>query len=771
MLPGDLIKGDLHMKKFISVLAALAVSCPMLSAVCGGHSSETAAAADPVRIMPIGDSITFGYGEDGGYRKYLDYALKQKDIAFDMVGPEGKSSASFNYKGQSCQYDDNHAGYSGYTIKQQYPIPSWGENGLLEKLKAKNAVKQAQPDIVLLIIGTNDMTANRNLTDCESDLHTLMDYILADLPEGGTVFMGSIPDFTAYGGNAQRVANYNNTVKKVAESYGDNVRFADVHGSLNGEADLQSDKLHPSGAGYEKMGRYWADVIGDYLEETSVPEDPDDPVILYSDFESGLSGWQGRGEASVSRTTDAAAAGSGAAEVTGRTAAWNGIAYALSSRKCPAGMHISVQAQVMQRSGAPVHFKMTMQYGSGSSVIYDTFAEGDAASGQWLTLSAADYTMQDGENPVLYIETDTDRCDFWLDEVTVAKSDGSQLPANYQKGDADHSGTADGRDASALLDWLLTKGGDIYADTADLDVSGALSAADLTLLKRMLMQPEEQHTDEERKAYMTTVQEQITTSVPASVLQNAGGKLEHITYFSKTANRDKGANVWLPPGYDSSKEYPVFYVNHGYGGDESAMVSGMGVREIATNLIGSGEAEPMIIVFTNQYSDPAHPQQTGNGQADVPGYDLFVEDLPGSLMPFIESHYPVKTGRENTAVAGFSMGGRESLYIGMKCCDKVGYIGAAAPAPGIFPTRDQIMEHPGVMSKDDMRIDAPYEPYVLMIAGGTNDGMVGSYPEQYHELFTAHGTENIFIPVPGGGHDSSTVIPLMYNFIRCLFKA
>ena len=154
MLPGNLIKGDLHMKKFISVLAALAVSCPMLSAVCGGYSSETAAAADPVRIMPIGDSITFGYGEDGGYRKYLDYALKQKDIAFDMVGPEGKSSASFNYKGQSCQYDDNHAGYSGYTIKQQYPIPSWGENGLLEKLKAKNAVKQAQPDIVLLIIGT-----------------------------------------------------------------------------------------------------------------------------------------------------------------------------------------------------------------------------------------------------------------------------------------------------------------------------------------------------------------------------------------------------------------------------------------------------------------------------------------------------------------------------------------------------------------------------------------------------------------------------------------
>ena len=81
------------------------------------------------------------------------------------------------------------------------------------------------------------------------------------------------------------------------------------------------------------------------------------------------------------------------------------------------------------------------------------------------------------------------------------------------------------------------------------------------------------------------------------------------------------------------------------------------------------------------------------------------------------------------------------------------------------------MDHPGVMSKDDMRIDPPYSPYVLMIAGGTNDGMVGTYPQQYHELFTAHGTDNIYLSVPGRNHDSSTVIPLMYNFIRCIFKA
>ena len=227
-----------------------------------------------IKIMPIGDSITFGYGHEGGYRKYLDYFLKEKGYTqVDMVGPEGKSGASFNYNGKSVSYDDNHAGYSGYTIKQKYPIPSWGENGLLEKLKSKDAVSSAKPDVILLIIGTNDMTANRALSECESDLHDLIDYILSTMPSDSVIYMGSIPEFTAYGGNAQRVANYNSTVKKVADSYaseGKNVKFADVHGCLNGTADLQSDNLHPSAAGYEKIGKFWAGIIDDYVSSSAI---------------------------------------------------------------------------------------------------------------------------------------------------------------------------------------------------------------------------------------------------------------------------------------------------------------------------------------------------------------------------------------------------------------------------------------------------------------------------------------------------------------------
>ena len=770
----------MNMKKAAALLTAFAAAFAALPASVQLAPQTAVLAADQVNIMPIGDSITFGYGEDGGYRKYLDCALKDKGISFDMVGPEGPDSGTFNYNGKSCQYDNNHAGYSGFTIKQQYPIPSWGENGLLEKLQSKNAVKQAQPDIVLLIIGTNDMTANRDLTACETDLHTLVDYILGDLPEDGVIFMGSIPEFTAYGGNAQRVANYNSTVKKVAESYGDNVRFADVHGCLNGMADMASDDLHPSGAGYEKMGKFWADTIEEYLGGASSEPGASEPELadgelLHTGFETGLSGWTGRGGASVSAVKAEAAAGDKSALVSDRSAAWNGISYDLGSL-CAAGSSINVSAKILQKSGAAVKFKLSVQYGSGNSAEYDTFAEGSVASGDWTELSAQNYTVKSGSDPILYIETDTDSCDFYVDEIIISKGDGSSTvvtppETNAKRGDADASGKVDQDDAALLRDYLSGKSVTIAAPAAaDLDGDKQLTAKDLTLLKQIVLQPAEPEPEHmSGKEYMAIVRNQITTTVPA--MGKAEGKLEHITYFSKKANRDKGANVWLPPGYDTSKQYPVFYVNHGYGGDEGSMTNGMGILEIATTLIKSGEAEPMIIVFTNQYTDPAHEKQTGNGQADVPGYDNFVEDMPDSLMPYIESHYPVKTGRENTAVSGFSMGGRESLYIGIKCCDKVGYIGAGAPAPGIFPTKDQFMDHPGVMSKDDMRIDAPYEPYMLMIAGGTSDGMVNDFPEQYSKLFTEHGTENIFIPVPGGGHDASTVTPLMYNFIRCLFKA
>lgn len=511
---------------------------------------------------------------------------------------------------------------------------------------------------------------------------------------------------------------------------------------------------------------------GTFVQETSAAG-----YYCHDTFESGTDDWEGRGGASVS-SGGTAYAGSGALRVTDRGSSWHGAQKKLDPAVFTSGGEYSFSAAVAG-SG---NMMLSLEYkDAAGDTKYGHIADGQS-SGDYIQLSNPAYTLPEGSGYVLYVETESGTSAFSIDEVIIAAA-GTQIdgpkPVKIIPGDIDfdeavtafdvvlaRKGAVDGLSGNAL------KAGDVNAD-------GEMTVADLVQICGFVLGQVKEFEQVEKptsppvsaEGYMDSIRDRITANVPSEVLKNPGGKIEHITYYSTKAGHDKGANVWLPPGYDENEKYPVFYVNHGYGGDENAMVSGMGVREIATNLINSGDAVPMIIVFTDQYTDPNHPKQTGNGQADVPGYDNFVEDLPDSLMPYIESHYPVKTGRENTAVAGFSMGGRESLYIGIRCCDKVGYIGGGAPAPGIFPTKDQFMDHPGVMSKDDMRIDPPYSPYLLLIAGGTNDGMVNDFPKQYSDLFTQHGTDNIYLSVPGGGHDSSTVIPMVYNFIRFIFKA
>ena len=275
----------------------------------------------------------------------------------------------------------------------------------------------------------------------------------------------------------------------------------------------------------------------------------------------------------------------------------------------------------------------------------------------------------------------------------------------------------------------------------------------------------------EYKTYMDRIRAEYVTQVPKEVQKNNTGKLEHIKYYSKKAEKEKGAYVWLPPEYSPEKKYPVFYVNHGITGDEGSMLQGFALPEMASNLIQSGEAEPMIMVFTFMYTNKDKANCTAITAEETPFYDAFLDDLIDSLMPYIEENYPVLTGFENTAIGGFSMGGRESLYISIMRPDLFGYVAASSPAPGVVPGKDMFMVHEGCMSEDEFKFAPDAAPHVLIIAGGTSDFVVGTFPQQYHELFEKNGTEHIWVSVPGGGHDGSVGIPLFYNFLKCLFKA
>lgn len=273
--------------------------------------------------------------------------------------------------------------------------------------------------------------------------------------------------------------------------------------------------------------------------------------------------------------------------------------------------------------------------------------------------------------------------------------------------------------------------------------------------------------------YMQNIKASITTNVPGNATGvNGDGTMESIRYFSKIANKQKPADVLLPKNYDKNKKYPVMYVNHGIFGTEKSMQDeGNKIRTMANNLAASGEAKEMIIVYTFMYTSANSENCGGFTAEECKKYDDFREDLTECLMPYINQNYSTYTDREHTAISGFSMGGREALYIGITKPEVFGYIGCACPAPGVTPARDNFMSHPGNMQKSELKFkDGEPTPYVFLITGGTNDGTVGTFPKEYHETLQSNNVDHIWQEIQGGGHDASCIVPMYYNFIKNIFK-
>ncbi len=270
------------------------------------------------------------------------------------------------------------------------------------------------------------------------------------------------------------------------------------------------------------------------------------------------------------------------------------------------------------------------------------------------------------------------------------------------------------------------------------------------------------------KQYMDKVK--TTEFCPDGYTTSKGnnGKMEHKAYYSTTCNRDKGVNILLPKGYSADKEYPVLYLLHGIWGDEYSMVND-GYISIIGNMIAEGLAKEMIVVFPSMYSSATQEKCTAIDAPNSKAYDNFLNDLTVDLMPWMEKNYSIKTGRDNTAVVGFSMGGREALAIGLAHPDKFGYVGGIAPAPGLVPGRDWAMEHYGQFKESEVKYD-DYTPFLTMICCGTKDGTVGSFPKSYHELYTKNNVDHIWYEITGSDHGDPAIPSGLYNFLRYAFK-
>ncbi|MCD8209086.1 MAG: esterase, partial [Bacteroidales bacterium] len=165
------------------------------------------------------------------------------------------------------------------------------------------------------------------------------------------------------------------------------------------------------------------------------------------------------------------------------------------------------------------------------------------------------------------------------------------------------------------------------------------------------------------------------------------GTVARVWYNSPVLGMNRRMTVYTPAGYeDNEKNYPVFYLLHGAGGDEEAWIALGRTAQILDNLIASGKAEPMIVVMTNgnatQQAAPGEaaigfttPSMQGNTTMDG-AFELSFTDV----MNYVETHYRTINKKSARAIAGLSMGGFHSMHISNYYPEKFDYVGLYSAA-------------------------------------------------------------------------------------------
>ena len=241
---------------------------------------------------------------------------------------------------------------------------------------------------------------------------------------------------------------------------------------------------------------------------------------------------------------------------------------------------------------------------------------------------------------------------------------------------------------------------------------------------------------------------------------------------------DRYAMVVLPKDYSKTKKYPVVYMLHGLSDTPESMVGngilndGAGTQYVVWNAIANGDVKECIVVYPCVCCNEEGKSSFNTDAKTASYYDYIINDLTKVLMPAINKEYSTLTGRENTAVCGFSMGGRETLNIGIRRPDLFSGIGLFNPAPGALDGGD-------MLTKADLKLADEYiNSTYIQITKGATDTVVGSNPTNYYNALKAAGIPCSYYVTMGGdpagkgngGHWSTVYHHGLYNFLKRIFK-
>lgn len=269
------------------------------------------------------------------------------------------------------------------------------------------------------------------------------------------------------------------------------------------------------------------------------------------------------------------------------------------------------------------------------------------------------------------------------------------------------------------------------------------------------------------------------------------GQVREIWYFSKVTGGWRHALVYLPPKYDSdsSVRYPVLYLQHGAGEDETGWIRQGRANFILDNLIAAGKCKPMILVMAYGYARlagqpaptmaprPAGPRARGGfnsaqmRQAMQHMFQAFEDDLTEVLVPYIDSNFRTLSDRDHRAMAGLSMGGMQTFQITFDHLDMFSYIGGFSGAgPLLFGNQqfDAKTAYHGAIA--DPAAFAK-RVHLLWLGVGTAEPqmMLGGITRLHEALLAAH-VQHVFYQSPGTAHEWQTWRRDFRDFAPRLFQ-
>jgi enterochelin esterase-like enzyme len=251
------------------------------------------------------------------------------------------------------------------------------------------------------------------------------------------------------------------------------------------------------------------------------------------------------------------------------------------------------------------------------------------------------------------------------------------------------------------------------------------------------------------KPNLLTTESQVHVPGPSSLPWELNdvphGVVHHHFYRSAIAGDDRDYYVYTPPGYDpaTKKMYPVLYLLHGFSDDASGWTAVGRANVILDNLIARGQAKSMIVVMPLGYGAMEFVRQGWEAWTHAEmrdrNFENFREILLNEVMPQVEGQYRIKKNRNARAIAGLSMGGSESLLIGLNNLDKFSWIGAFSSG-GI----------PEDFQKDFPTLDAKanQQLHLLWIACGTGDQLI-TLNRSLRQWLKAKGVKATETEIPG----------------------